>query len=143
MVLALLFLAALVGALFVELQAPDERPRPRGVRASFDLNIIANKLMDFQRATGGFPVERLLELVTFSAPPTPASVAFVPLRRLPLDPWRRPYKYRPQPELNAFTIWTLGRDGQPGGSGEDADLCVKGTAQQPAHTERCDLGSPS
>jgi general secretion pathway protein G len=38
------------------------------------------------------------------------------------DPWGRPYLYR-SPGLSGapFEVYTLGRDGQPGGTGEDAD----------------------
>lgn len=40
------------------------------------------------------------------------------------DPWGRPYIYRipSQRPNHAFDIISLGADGQPGGSGEDADL---------------------
>lgn len=36
------------------------------------------------------------------------------------DPWNRPYQYRLEP--NAFVVTSLGRDGAPGGAGEDADV---------------------
>ncbi len=36
------------------------------------------------------------------------------------DPWGRPYVY--QPGQGSFTISTLGADGKPGGSGDDADV---------------------
>ena len=43
---------------------------------------------------------------------------------VPLDPWGRPYVYRAPGERNpsAFDLESLGRDGKPGGEGEDADL---------------------
>lgn len=38
------------------------------------------------------------------------------------DPWSRPFLYRvPGPNGAPFEIVSLGRDGQPGGTGEDAD----------------------
>jgi len=42
---------------------------------------------------------------------------------LPSDPWERPYIYR-QPGRNGadYEITSLGADGQPGGSGEAADV---------------------
>ncbi len=45
-------------------------------------------------------------------------------RRVPLDPWDRPYIYRsPGPEhATGFELRSLGRDGEPGGEGEDADI---------------------
>jgi general secretion pathway protein G len=43
---------------------------------------------------------------------------------VPLDPWGRPYIYRAQSSAggSAFELGTLGRDGKPGGDGEDADI---------------------
>lgn len=39
-----------------------------------------------------------------------------------LDPWGRPYLYRFPGQHGAFDIYSLGRDGQEGGEGEDKDL---------------------
>jgi general secretion pathway protein G len=45
-------------------------------------------------------------------------------RAVPLDPWDRPYIYRYPGEQNpgSFDLLTLGRDGEPGGEDEDADV---------------------
>jgi general secretion pathway protein G len=43
-------------------------------------------------------------------------------KALPLDPWSHPYQYRAPGAKSEFEILSLGRDGQPGGSGEDADI---------------------
>jgi general secretion pathway protein G len=43
---------------------------------------------------------------------------------VPRDPWGRPYIYV-SPGVNdplTFDLYSLGRDGEPGGSGEDADI---------------------
>lgn len=39
-----------------------------------------------------------------------------------IDPWERPYLYRPPSGDAPLSIWSLGRDGAEGGDGEDADL---------------------
>lgn len=45
------------------------------------------------------------------------------IRRLPNDPWNRPYLYAaPGQNGRPFTISTLGADGQAGGDGENADI---------------------
>lgn len=44
------------------------------------------------------------------------------LDRLPMDPWRRPYQYLSPGVHGSLDIYTLGRDGQPGGEGVDADI---------------------
>ncbi|MRW82631.1 type II secretion system protein GspG [Pseudoduganella sp. FT26W] len=41
---------------------------------------------------------------------------------VPLDPWGHPYQYKAPGSKSEFDITSLGRDGQPGGSGEDADI---------------------
>ena len=38
------------------------------------------------------------------------------------DPWGRDYLYEPPKTGTAFKVSSLGRDGTPGGSGEDRDL---------------------
>jgi len=41
---------------------------------------------------------------------------------LPLDPWGQPYHYRYPGQHREFDLWSLGKDGQPGGTGEAADV---------------------
>ncbi len=45
-------------------------------------------------------------------------------KAVPLDPWGRPYLYKSPGEHNpsGYDLSTLGRDGQPGGADEDADI---------------------
>ena len=43
-------------------------------------------------------------------------------KALPQDPWGRPYLYRVPGEHGDCDVFSLGRDGQPGGEGEDADV---------------------
>jgi general secretion pathway protein G len=42
--------------------------------------------------------------------------------RLPKDPWGNPYVYLYPGNNSEFDVYTLGRDGRPGGEGIDADL---------------------
>jgi general secretion pathway protein G len=44
------------------------------------------------------------------------------LDRLPTDPWNRPYLYLQPGNNGEFDVYTLGRDGQQGGEGLDADI---------------------
>jgi general secretion pathway protein G len=45
-------------------------------------------------------------------------------REVPADPWGRPYLYRSPGTANpeTYDLLSLGRDGQEGGAGEDADV---------------------
>lgn len=41
---------------------------------------------------------------------------------VPADPWGRPYIYRQPGEHGEFDLLSLGKDGQPGGTGEAEDI---------------------
>jgi len=43
-------------------------------------------------------------------------------KAVPNDPWGRAYVYRTPGQKSEFDLISLGRDGRPGGSGEDADI---------------------
>jgi len=40
----------------------------------------------------------------------------------PPDPWGKPYQYRSPGEHGEFDLLSFGKDGQPGGSGDAADI---------------------
>ena len=41
---------------------------------------------------------------------------------VPLDPWKREYQYRVPGEYGDIDIFSYGKNGTPGGEGEDADI---------------------
>lgn len=44
------------------------------------------------------------------------------IKRLPEDPWNRPYLYASPGQHGAADVWTLGADGKDGGEGINADI---------------------
>ncbi|MCS6191610.1 MULTISPECIES: type II secretion system major pseudopilin GspG [Shewanella] len=47
-------------------------------------------------------------------------------KEVPLDPWGNPYVYKkPGEEGNPYNITSYGKDGQPGGKDDDADIVHK------------------
>ena len=46
-------------------------------------------------------------------------------KAVPNDPWGRPYVYRVPGEKGDFELASLGRDGKPGGAGDDADIVLR------------------
>jgi general secretion pathway protein G len=44
------------------------------------------------------------------------------IKKLPVDPWSRPYLYASPGTHGAIDIWTYGADGKEGGEGGDADV---------------------
>lgn len=61
-----------------------------------------------------------------SSPPTLAQPARYRsggyIKKLPNDPWGRPYQYAVPGRSGAFDIYSLGADGAPGGENENADI---------------------
>jgi general secretion pathway protein G len=45
-------------------------------------------------------------------------------KSVPMDPWGRPYGYRAPGQKGEFEVFSYGRDGKPGGTGDDADIGV-------------------
>jgi general secretion pathway protein G len=41
---------------------------------------------------------------------------------VPADPWGHDYQYRAPGQHGDFDLLSLGKDGQPGGDGESADI---------------------
>lgn len=54
-------------------------------------------------------------------------------RQVPDDPWGRPYVYTSPGRQNSATydLYSLGKDGKPGGTGEDADITSWGGEVRP------------
>src|SRR5690606_42103800 len=51
-------------------------------------------------------------------------------RGVPMDPWGNPYVYRVPGAFGDYEVLSLGRDGKPGGEGEDADIGGGGRGRQ-------------
>jgi general secretion pathway protein G len=51
---------------------------------------------------------------------------------VPNDPWGRAYVYRVPGQMAEFEVVSYGRDGKPGGSGEDTDIGVGHTITKAA-----------
>jgi general secretion pathway protein G len=92
--------------------------------AKQDIRGIENALKLYRLDNFSYPSSELglQALVTKPADPSVRNWKGSYLDRLPKDPWGNPYLYL-NPGNNAeIDIYTLGRDGRPGGEGEDADL---------------------
>ena len=48
------------------------------------------------------------------------------IKKLPSDPWNRPYQLAVPGKAGPFDIMSLGADGAPGGTGENADISSSG-----------------
>jgi general secretion pathway protein G len=111
---ALLFVAVVVlaglgscWALFGALDQPPQLLEP------YRLKRLLNAAKLYRRDTGRYPAT-----VDGLRPLAPKYLASIPD-----DGWGRPYHY--ESDGGSVRIWTLGRDGLPGGTGADADLAVQ------------------
>jgi general secretion pathway protein G len=105
------------------LERPDEA---RAIAAKSDIATLVSALklyrLDNQRyPTGGQGLNALI--VKPEQDPVPPN--WKPggyLDKLPKDPWGRPYVYLNPGVRGEIEVFSLGADGQPGGSGIDADI---------------------
>jgi general secretion pathway protein G len=96
---------------------PSQDPRER---LEADLMALHYALEEYAVFNGGsYPGE-----LTVLVEPDEHGYRYLPREELPLDPWGRAYHYQP-PVTGGEPlprIWSLGRDGEPGGVGLDLDL---------------------
>lgn len=90
----------------------EQPAQARITKAQSDLRAIENALNMYRLDNHSYPTtdQGLESLVDKYLP------------RSPVDPWNRPYQYLSPGVRGQFDLYTLGRDGQPGGEGEDADI---------------------
>jgi general secretion pathway protein G len=96
--------------------------------AKTQVELLGAALDNYRLDTGAYPTtEQGLDALQ-KAPtrePIPLNWRGPYLKRdVPSDPWGRPYVYKSPGEHNptSYDLSTLGRDGQPGGEGEDTDV---------------------
>lgn len=105
------------------LSRPDEA---KMVKAQQDVIRIESALDMYRLDNGSYPsqgqgLEALVQIP--SSPPIPthySSSAY--LRRMPMDPWGRPYQYRNPGVHGDIDIFSLGADGREGGEESNGDI---------------------
>lgn len=114
-------LAALVGP-----QIVGRVSEARGTSAKAQIELMSTALENYRLDNGGYPTTAQ-GLAALKQKPVAAPVPFnwrgPYLRKaVPRDSWGRAYDYKSPITGAPFEIISLGRDGRPGGTGEDADL---------------------
>ncbi|MDQ6717190.1 MAG: type II secretion system major pseudopilin GspG [Gemmatimonadota bacterium] len=126
-----LMVVLLVIGLLAGLVAPQIIGRVSDARvttANAQIAMLGVALENYRLDNGSYPTtEQGLAALRArpTTPPAPTNWRGPYLKKdVPRDPWGRAYIYR-TPAMNdssGFELGTLGRDGRPGGSGEDKDL---------------------
>ena len=122
-VMVVIVILGVLAALVVPkvMSRPDEA---RAVAARQDISAIMQALKLYKLDNRRYPSaeQGLQALVTKpAAAPVPDNWKSY-LDKLPVDPWGKPYSYKNSGEHGDYDLSSLGRDGRPGGSGEDADI---------------------
>lgn len=114
-------LAAYVGPKYFAQLGKSEVTVARAQMEAFEKSLDTYRL-----DVGRYPTteEGLQALVT--APPTATGKWNGPYLKkgVPQDPWGNQYAYRSPGPTGDFEISSLGKDGQPGGTGENADIAT-------------------
>jgi len=88
-------------------------------KAVADITAIGSALDEYAIANGGKFPGSLDALVT----PDVNGQTFLDARHLPQDPWGSEYRYEPPgPGQPKPRVYSYGKDGRPGGTGDDADV---------------------
>jgi len=104
----------------------DRPEEARRVAAKSDIASIIGALKLYRLDNGRYPTgeQGLAALVSRpEIPPVPGN--WKPggyLERLPKDPWGRAYRYLNPGLKGEIDVYSTGADGEPGGTGQDADI---------------------
>ena len=91
--------------------------------AKAQIDAFEKALDQYRIDIGHFPSQEQGLAVLVTTSPGEAKWAGPYLKKdVPKDPWGRAYEYRIPGQRNDFDIISYGRDGRPGGQGEDADV---------------------
>jgi general secretion pathway protein G len=123
-------LELLVVVVIIGLLAGFVAPRYFGQVGKSEVNVAKAQLDALEKAldqyrldTGRYPSAELGLKALVERPPSESKWNGPYLRKaIPLDPWGKPYLYRIPGEKGEFDLLSFGKDGQPGGSGENADI---------------------
>ncbi|MEO1798020.1 MAG: type II secretion system major pseudopilin GspG [Pseudomonadota bacterium] len=113
-------------ALVIVPRVIDRPDQARTARAQSDIAAIASAIQLYRLDNFRYPTtEQGLEALRTapSSEPVPQNYADSGyIDRLPVDPWGRPYEYLSPGVHGEFDVFSLGADGQSGGTGADADI---------------------
>lgn len=95
--------------------------------AKMQIDALAKALDAYRLDTGHYPTtEQGLAALTARPADEPKWAGPYLQKAVPPDPWQRPYVYRsPAADGSEFDLRSHGRDGQPGGNAENADISFR------------------
>jgi general secretion pathway protein G len=124
-VLVVIVILGILAALVVPriIERPDEA---RAVAARADIASIMQALKLYRLDNQRYPsTEQGLAALVSKPQQAPVPPNWKPngyLERMPKDPWGNPYQYLSPGLRGEIDVFSFGADGQPGGTGVDADI---------------------
>ena len=122
-VMVVIVILGVLAALVVPrvMNRPDEA---RVVAARQDIAAVMQALKLYRLDNQRYPsTEQGLQALVTRPTSGPAATNWKAyLDKLPTDPWGKPYQYLNPGVKGEIDVFSLGADGQPGGSGVDADI---------------------
>jgi general secretion pathway protein G len=93
-------------------------------KAKADVSELASLLQVYRIDNGKYPTtEEGLDSLVHQPSDAPDWKGPYTTKNISMDPWGNPYQYQsPGPDGQDFLITSYGADGQPGGTGNDADI---------------------
>ena len=111
-------LAALVAPRFIR---QEEKAKVKAARAQIEL--LGTALDTFRLDAGRYPTtQEGLEALRLKPGGLTGWDGPYLKKRVPMDPWRKPYIYRSPGQNGPYDIISHGADGSPGGEGDDQDI---------------------
>lgn len=91
--------------------------------ARAQINAVRKAVDVYRLDTGHYPTQESgLGVLSVAPPNEPKWQGPYLEKQLPVDPWGQPYGYRIPGEKNEYDVFSYGKDGQPGGDGENVDI---------------------
>ena len=91
--------------------------------AKAQIDALEKAIDQYRLDTGHYPSTELGLVALVNRPQNEPKWNGPYLRKdVPLDPWGKAYVYKQPGERGDYDITSFGRDGQPGGTGENADI---------------------
>lgn len=94
--------------------------------ARAQIEALAKALDTYRLDTGSYPgADKGLNALMTKPTDEPRWQGPYMQKAVPLDPWGRPYVYKPPSAGGDFDLLSYGKDGQPGGEADNADVSFR------------------
>lgn len=121
----LLVVMVIIG-LLAALVAPKVFPslgKGKSAAAKAQIELFGQALDQYRLDIGRYPrTEQGLQALVVNPGEDKWQGPYLKKNSVPLDPWNKPYQYQSPGSHGDYDLYSFGRDGIPGGEGEDKDI---------------------